>query len=795
MFDRSFLLAYGAVKRRKKLALWSVIVISLLALLGVFFVSYESSIDLMFPNDPDIRRSIDFLRDSKLSDKVVVSLALVDPTKGKNDLFRAVDRLAEGLKPPFFTKVTAGIPAQESGGELSILKYAPQILGEKDLQRIAGRLTTEGVSEQLRGIYLGAMKFESVFTNSLVRSDPIGVRQLIFEKLRALPASLGYDVSVEGGHFISRDGRHAMIIIETPVRMTQGKESAALIAALQEQIKGLPVFVTADIISGHVHAVSNEKVVKRDILIASTLVTVSFLVLFLLLFPDPRIAFVFLIPVIGIAVSINTVYFFLGSLSYLVIGIGTAIAGITVDHGLHMFIAVRRESTIDQIAGVSRLIVIDSLTTILGFSALFLSRVQGYHQLAFFAILCVSFSLLLSIFILPLLLFWKVPPIVRGRDWGERTVDALFSKRINVIVWSVLTVTMIVFSTGIQFESDVMRLDGSEPSVRETERRFYQTWGGESNQAVFVATGGTLEAALEVNDAIYRDATTAIGEKNITSLALLWPSEKTRKENLENWNRFWSEGREDSLRRALNEEAPKYGMRAEAFAPFFDDLHKNTVEAGSPDPLLEKIQERFVLKHMDEYRVLSYFPDDQVFVDALMSVSGRYPDSYIVSRKAVSKKVSAFTFGEVKFLVPVALLINIVVTWFFFGNIREMLIALVPLFTGIIWLTGFMALLDIPLDVVSIIGIVIVSGVIVDYGIGVTYEYQYNLKIGTIMAVSLSAVTTILGSGVLLFAKHPVMFSIGVGMTVSVLTGYLTSILVVPSLCDLLVKRRRREAK
>jgi len=105
MFDRSFLLAYGAVKRRKKLVLWLVIVLSLLAFLGVFFVRYESSIDLMFPNDPDIRRSIDFLRDSKLSDKVVVSLALVDPTKGKNDLFRAVDQLAEDLKPPFFTKV------------------------------------------------------------------------------------------------------------------------------------------------------------------------------------------------------------------------------------------------------------------------------------------------------------------------------------------------------------------------------------------------------------------------------------------------------------------------------------------------------------------------------------------------------------------------------------------------------------------------------------------------------------------------------------------------------------------
>jgi uncharacterized protein len=795
MFDRFFSLVHEAVARRKKAVLWLVAIVSILASVGVFFVRYESSIDLMFPDNRDIRRSIDFLRDAKLSDKVVISLALTDPAKSKDDLFRAVDHLASHLTPPLFTKVTTGISAENSGNNLSLLKYAPQILGERDLQRIDARLTAQGISDQLRGIYLSSMKLESIFTNSLVRSDPINVRQIIFEKLRALPASMGYEVLVENGHFISRDGRHAMIIIETPVKMTDGKGSAKLVTALREHIGSLPGFVSADIISGHVHAVSNEKVIKRDISIASTLATVSFLVLFILLFPDPRIAFVFLIPVIGLAFSINAVFFFMGNLSYLVIGIGSAVAGISVDHGLHMYIALRKESTTAQIASVSRLIIIDSITTIVGFGALFLSRVQGYHQLAFFAILCVVFSLLLAVFILPLLLSWKSPPVMRGAQWGEQTIDALQPRRAYIVVWALLTVVMLFFATRIQFESDVMRLDGSEPSIREAEKRFYQTWGGESNQAILVATGNTLEAALEANDAICVDAVKAIGEKNFTSLSLLWPSEKTRKENLVRWNRFWRDGRAERLRRVLKEKSPQYGMREQAFAPFFDDLYKNTLEKGRPDFLLEKIQERFVVKTQNQYRVMSFFPDDRNFVDALMPISERYADSFIVSRKAVSRNVSAFTFGEVRFLVPVALFLNVVLTWFFFRNIGETIIALVPLFTGIIWLAGFMVLLHIPLDVVNIIGIVIVTGVIVDYGIGVTYEYQYNLKIGTIMAVSLSAITTILGSGVLLFAKHPVMFSIGVGMTVSVFIGYLTSILVVPSLCDLLVKKRRQEAK
>ncbi|OGW48323.1 MAG: hypothetical protein A2078_15435 [Nitrospirae bacterium GWC2_57_9] len=793
MFERYFALLFEFLKEHRKSVLWSIALLGVLAAIGVFFVRYESSIDLMFPDDPDIRRSLDFLRDSKLSDKVVLSVALTDPEKDKGDLFHAVDQLAARLTPPLFTKVTTGASGQMPGNELFGMRYAAQVLDERELKILDGRLTSEGVSEQLRGIYVSSLKLESLFTNSLVRSDPLGVRGFLFEKLRALPASMGYDVGIEDGHFVSRDGRHAMIIIETPVKMTQGAESAALVETLKDAIKTLPAFVSVDIISGHLHAVSNEKVVKRDIQVASALVTVSFLVLFLVIFPDPRVGLVFIIPVIGLAFSINLSGFFLGSLSYLVIGIGTAVAGITVDHGLHMYIALRKEATTAQIARVTKLIVIDSVTTVFGFSALFLSRVPGYHQLAFFADLCVLFSLMLAVFILPLLLHWKKPPVMRGFGRSEQAVNPFWSSRASVAVWLGMTLVMLFFATRIQFESDVMRLDGSEPYIREAEERFYRTWGGQNNQAVFVATGGTLEQALEANDLIYREAMAAIGAKDFSSLSLLWPSQKTRQENVKQWNRFWREGRAEKLRRHLREQAPRYGMREEAFAPFFEELSGKGQDVAGTDKLFDAIQERFIVKAGDGYRVLSFFPDERTFIEKLMPISERHAGSFIVSRKAVSTQVSAFTFGEVKFLVPVALFFNVVLTWIFFRNVRETVIALIPLVTGVIWLAGFMVLLRIPLDIVNIIGIVVVSGVIVDYGIGVTYEHQYKLKIGTVMAISLSAVTTILGSGVLLFAKHPVMFSIGVGMTVSVLTGYLTSIFVVPSLCDLFVKRETGE--
>jgi predicted exporter len=76
----------------------------------------------------------------------------------------------------------------------------------------------------------------------------------------------------------------------------------------------------------------------------------------------------------------------------------------------------------------------------------------------------------------------------------------------------------------------------------------------------------------------------------------------------------------------------------------------------------------------------------------------------------------------------------------------------------------------------------VVVGLCVDYGIFVVYACHHQLKTGTHTAVTLSAVTTLVGTGVLLFAQHPILFSIGATMVTGVLAGYASALLVVPSL-------------
>ncbi len=794
MFDAFFARAFDVVRTHKRWVLLIVGAITLLSMVGLAFIRYEGNIDLMLPPDKDITRSLQFLRDSNLSDKIVISLAVTAPDKGKKELFLAVDQLSAALKPPLFTKVMSGISMAGAMDEFSVLQYAPQILGEEELARIDGTLTAPFVSAQLKKIYLQSFRPESIFMSSLSRTDPLDIKMLLFGKLKALPASMGYDVAVEDGHFLSRDGRHSMLIVQTSVPMMDSQQSKELVRVLEEELGRLPDYITTDMIGGHFHTVSNEKVIKRDIKVASVIASIAFLVLFLVVFRDPRAFFVFIIPLIAVAWSIIISTFVEGKLSYLVIGFGTAIAGISIDYGLLVYIAMKRGSDASQMIKLAKLVSIDAITTIFSFFVLYFSMIHGYHQLSLFSMLCVLICLLFSLFVLPLVLSWEHFHLVADPTIGDRLKRVNWPAKTIVGIWAGLTVIAAILSFTVQFDSDVKKLDGSEPSVLLAEQHFHAIWGGKTNQAIFVVPGATSEDAMELNDQVYAEAIKTVGPENFTSLALFWSSARTRASNVERWDRFWRSGREAKLRRLITQASDRYQFSDRAFTPFFNGLYAHEGQGKDPNGMLAKLQERFVVQKQDGFRILSYFPDEQSSVDALNAVTQKHPGTFIVSGRVLSASISDFTSREMRFLVPLAILFNIVLSWLFFRNWTETFIALVPVLTGVVWLVGIMALFHMPLNVVNLVAAIVTTGVIVDYGIGMTYEYRYNLRIGTVIAVTLSAVTNVIGAGVMLFARHPALYSTGVAMVICMVAGYLSSVIVVPSLCSLVSSARKEPA-
>lgn len=787
MFDRIAERLYDLLAERRRTVRVVLLALILASLAGLFAVSYDSSMDDILPRDPETARTMRFFRNSDVTGKVVLSLGLADPDADRETLLSAVDRVAAGLDRSLFIDVQTGVSEADLAGAMEqMLRRLPEMTTAEDLAWVEDRMTRRHVAETLRSTYLQLLKPQGMFLGSLVRTDPLGLNGRVLQRAGELAAATGYDVEVRDGHFVSRDGRHALIIAKSTVPVVDAERARGMLASLQGVLSTLPPSVTADVVSGHAHTVSNEQLIRRDVNIIGLFATAGFFLLYVVLIRDLRSVLIFLVPYVATLFAIPASALFLGSMSYWVIGLGSTVAGITIDYGSHVYFSAGGRRDADSIVKqLIKPISFGAFTTVAVFMAFFASQVAGYAQLAVFSILCVLASTFLALFVLPHLLprtqggertfVARATSVLEGRPWSRPELLAL---------WAVLTAVLFYHAVQVEFERDIRRIDGTEQSVLDAEERFHRTWGGRKLPAVLVAAAPTVEEALALNETVYADAAAAVGREAITSIVPLLPSEATRTANAERWRSFWTQERRQRLRALLAEEGRPFGFSPNAFEPFFAGLDRPP-DPGTAAAPAEGVAERFLQKVDGGFQVLSFFADSRELLEPLRRVSERHPGTYLVSGTLLSERISAAASRDLKVMSVLATLLVLVVTYAAFGNVRETVIAMVPPVVSLVWLFGIMRLAGMPINAANMIAGVIVIGLSSDYGIFMSFLGRHGEQGGTIFSITLCTVTTVIGAGALLFARHPALWSVGVTVVSGVTAGYLTSLLVVPKLMEL----------
>lgn len=308
------------------MALATVVAIAACAAASLRIARFDNTLDMMLPADSPAQRMIAFLREASFADKVVITLESTNPDAPAAALAEAASAFAASLGPPLIARtISAGATPDMMRDAAFFLDRAPEILGARDLAEIESWLSPEEVDRRLRLRYRQLLKPEGLFTARTLQADPLDIASLVRRRLMAVIQSVGYDVTVRDGHFVSRDGRHLMIVAETPASLADSAQSRRLLDYLRDRIARLPPGVSATVIAGHTHTVSNEDVIKRDLGIVFTLACSAFVALFVLYFRDPRAFLVFLIPAISAVIALACVAQGFARLSYLVLGFGPVI--------------------------------------------------------------------------------------------------------------------------------------------------------------------------------------------------------------------------------------------------------------------------------------------------------------------------------------------------------------------------------------------------------------------------------------------------------------------------------------
>ncbi len=129
-----------------------------------------------------------------------------------------------------------------------------------------------------------------------------------------------------------------------------------------------------------------------------------------------------------------------------------------------------------------------------------------------------------------------------------------------------------------------------------------------------------------------------------------------------------------------------------------------------------------------------------------------------------------------------------------FRSITNVLLALLPVALGAVWMVGFMGLVGIPFNPANIMTLPLVIGIGVTNGIHILNRFaeEQNPSIlakSTGKAVLVSGLTTVAGFGSLIQAKHQGIESLGVVMSVGVITCMVAALTFLPTLLNLLIQR------
>jgi predicted exporter len=789
MSDR-FIRWVHALHRKPVATLLATLICVLLAGAGWLNVRFEPSLACFFPPESRVARTLSFLTDAALADKIAVSFERVDDGADETDFLAFTDEFAR--RASSLPDISGVLATADSSAYLQDLERlfasAPQWLSREQLESLSNRLDDAGVKAALQRRYRQMVRPEGSFLETYVRYDPLG---FFDERIAAFGSGAlrwGYDIEIVNGRLMSRDGRHRLIVLDTDVPTANVSRSVRLLETLGSLLDKPSAGVKVDVVCGHAHSVSNQEVILSDLRRASLMSGIAFVALLLFFYRDWRIVSILLVPVFAVFVALPVCSLFFDRMTFLVAAFGPIIVGLTDDYCIHTYRAVRRgerdfHALLQPIwAGMS--------TTLVVFLAFFASRAEGYRQLACFGSLAILIAFLFAVFVLPhvVKMFASVKVLaVRETKLPFTVPRRRWAKGLGILA------VLIVVSAGvglsrIRLDTDFVHLDGARPAVWEAEKRFQSVWGQDDTAqalvAVRVADSNQVE---EAGAELFNAVSERIGRDAANGLVAFFPSSNRRVANLRDWRAFWSQGgRAEALRAKLMTHGAAFGFADNAFAPFLRLLTAPSTDTslGSFGPWMRALCDRYVRVSRDGgmYAVV-YLPDQADVIAKLRSWLSSRPDVVCASRRMLSEELGELFSTDILRVIVLAVVLLFIAAWVTLRDLRHVVVVLLPVVVAEGLLFGVLGLFNVPINIVHLMASIVVLGVTFDYGVFVLHILLGYLDPQTWRDMQLCLLTTLAGAAPFLTAEHPVLFSLGLVLTGGVIVGYVVAVLFSQSVC------------
>ena len=180
----------------------------------------------------------------------------------------------------------------------------------------------------------------------------------------------------------------------------------------------------------------------------------------------------------------------------------------------------------------------------------------------------------------------------------------------------------------------------------------------------------------------------------------------------------------------------------------------------------------------------------QQFVRDLRSVDPDVTGAPVITYEAIRYMERAYYQGTIYAFLLVGCL-----SYLLIRRRKDTLLALLPLVLGLLWTIGLMRVFDVQFNMANVWGLPLIIGASAEFGLNVMVRYLEGRAHGgplvarsTVMGVALSGISTMVGFGSLMVARHQGIYSLGLLLTIGAGCGLAASLIVLPVILRLIVR-------
>ena len=737
----------------------------------------------------------------------------------------------------------------------SFVSWAPLLMDEAGFERLLERVGAEDGMELAAAELAAALRSPADPWPKVWRmADPLGMVPSTLGQIMGEERTSSFDMG--SGYWVDGEQTLLLMVLgptgapaDLPfskalladIRASAERAEAAWRAEVEEAglaaLDAPPAVLPA---GGHVLAAEDGRLITQDLLLGTAVTLVAVVLLFSFAFGRRSAVLIAFVPLgVGLLATAGLASVTVGKLNGVTAAFGALLLGLGIDfvivfYGRYLEQRSSGQSHEDALAMCSDhtvpSIVLGAATTAVTFLAFMVSSFAGLWQLGWLTgggILVVAASVL---GLLPALLTLadrasaaRASADGGAPERGKRALRAFGTVRLfrwslahpqkSLVLNGALSVLLGMAAWGIAYDDDVLNMRSAKNEGAVNQQRIMDAFDLRLTPYIIRIDGESEARAMErAADLATALQPLADGERlsRIDSIVRWIPdfaSQTRRVERLQ--GALAGRGVSPSeVRQELAAALRAQGLRPEIFADGLAQVEQ-ALSVDAPRGL-RALKETGVFPWARRYGAFDDVPgaSDGAASVALYSyppAGRRARDVPPELRTAVSEAGAVLTgpvliSAELKDVVwNDAMTAGVVGTFVVFlclawslGGPMRALGALIPLGLGLVWMLGFMSLLDVPMNYLNVFVLTMILGIGVDYGIHLLHRHAergVEGAVGLAPAVTVAAATTVCGFGSLALSFVPALRSMGVAAIFGVLSVAWLTLTLLPALLVLSGRR------